>query len=113
MLTCVDFLQRLVGEEAETSVRHNTQDGGGEASVERLQTLLSGYPHKHVENVAVPVSKQETKPHTLGHEPGSAAGLTVLSQASHLLGRDGHPGSNHVQRVGQHGCGGAGQRARH
>lgn len=54
-LTCVGFLQRLVGEEAEPSVRHNTQDGGGEASVQRLQALFSGYPHKHVQNVAVPV----------------------------------------------------------
>lgn len=57
VLTCVDFLQRLVGEEAEPSVRHNTQDGGGEASIQRLQTLFSGYPHKHMQNVAVPVRK--------------------------------------------------------
>lgn len=56
-LTCVDFLQRLVGEEAEPGVRHDTQDGGGEAPVQRLQPLLSGYPHKHVENVAVPARK--------------------------------------------------------
>lgn len=55
--TCVDFLQRLVGEEAETSVRHDTQDGGGEASIQRLQTLFSGYPHKHMQNVAIPVRK--------------------------------------------------------
>lgn len=57
VLTRVDLLQCLVGEEAETSVRHNTQDGGGEASIQRLQPLFSGYPHKHMEDVAVPVRK--------------------------------------------------------
>lgn len=35
-LTSVDFLQRLVGEEAEASVRHDTQNSGGEASIQRL-----------------------------------------------------------------------------
>lgn len=54
----MDLLQRLVGEEAEPGVRHNTQDGGGEASVQRLQPLFSGYPHKHVQNVAVPAEEK-------------------------------------------------------
>lgn len=36
VLTSVDFLQRLVGEEAETGVRHNTQNSGGKASIQRL-----------------------------------------------------------------------------
>lgn len=53
-LTSVHFLQRLVGEEAEAGVGNHAQDGGGEASVERLQALLSRYPHKHVQNVTVP-----------------------------------------------------------
>lgn len=56
-LTSVDFLQRLIGEEAEASVRHDTQNSGGEASIQRLQTLLSRYPQKHMHNVAVPVKK--------------------------------------------------------
>lgn len=48
------FLQCLVREEAETSIRHNTQNRRGEAPVQRLQALFSGYSHKHMQDVAVP-----------------------------------------------------------
>lgn len=50
----MDFLQRLVGEEAEASVGNDPQDGGGEAPVQGFQPLLSGYPDEDVDNAAVP-----------------------------------------------------------
>lgn len=52
--TCVHFLQRLVGEEAEASVGDDPQDGGGEAPVQGFQPFLSGYPDENVHNAAVP-----------------------------------------------------------
>lgn len=57
------FLQCLVREEAETSIRHNTQNSGGEAPVQRLQALFSGYSHKHMQDVAVPTKVQGKKKH--------------------------------------------------
>lgn len=52
--TCVDFLERLVGEEAESCVRHDAEDGGSESSVERLQPLLTRDTDEHVQDVTVP-----------------------------------------------------------
>lgn len=48
------FLQRLIGKEAETSIGHNTQNGGSKASIQGLQALFSGYPHKDMQNITVP-----------------------------------------------------------
>lgn len=60
-ITCVRLLQRLVGEEAQPSIGNNTQHGGSKASIQRLQALFSGYPHKHVQDVAVPKHQEEPK----------------------------------------------------
>ena len=53
--TCVQLLEALVGEEGDACVGDDPQDGGDEAAVERPQALLLGDPHKHVQDVAVPV----------------------------------------------------------
>lgn len=52
--TCVDFLQRLVGEEAEAGVGDDPQDGRCEAPVQGFQPFLPGYPDEDVDNAAVP-----------------------------------------------------------
>ncbi len=50
----MDFLERLVGEEAESGVRHDAEDGGSESSVERLQSFLTRDTDEHVHDVTVP-----------------------------------------------------------
>ena len=57
------FLEGLVGEEADACVGHHAQDGGGEASVQRLQPLLPGDPSEHVHDVTVPV-REPARPRT-------------------------------------------------
>jgi len=53
----VQLLEGLVCEERDPGVRDDAHDGGGEASVEGPHALLLGDPHKHVHDVAVPVTK--------------------------------------------------------
>ncbi len=60
----MDFLERLVGEEAESCVRHDAEDGGSESSVERLQPLLTRDTDEHVQDVTVPDhQRQHIKTH--------------------------------------------------
>ncbi len=54
----MDFLERLVGEEAESGVRHDAEDGGSESSVERLQSFLTRDTDEHVHDVTVPDHEQ-------------------------------------------------------
>lgn len=111
--TCVQLLEGLVGEERDPRVRDDAHDGGGEAAVERPDSLLLGDPHKDVHDVAVPVPRQIGVTVVRGIIQRLRALLRVGgSWDLHFSGRDGHPGSHHVQRIGEHRGGGAGQRAR-
>lgn len=104
----MQLFESLVGEERDPGIGDDPQDGRSEASVERLHAFLLGDPHEDVHDVAVPV---------LG--AGSVRSVSNANRkipfaqsavSSHLFGRDCHPGSHHVQWVGQHCSGGASQR---
>lgn len=69
--TCMHFLQCLVREEAETSIRHHTQNSGSEAPVQRLQALFSVYSHKHMQDVTVPNRGQNEKRSSVSKTPQS------------------------------------------
>lgn len=57
----MQLLEGLVGEEGDASVWDDPQDGGSEASVQRLHSFLLGDPDKDVHDVAVPGRKQQNK----------------------------------------------------
>lgn len=51
----MQLFESLVGEERDSGIGDDAQDGGSEASVERLHAFFLGDPHKDVHDVAVPV----------------------------------------------------------
>lgn len=52
--TCMEFLKRLISEEAEACVRNHAQYSRSESTVEGLQSFVAGDPHKHVHYITVP-----------------------------------------------------------
>ena len=58
LLTSVQALECLVGEEAQASVGNDPQHGGNEAVVERLQPLFSGDADEDVKDVAIPAGQR-------------------------------------------------------
>lgn len=102
----MQFFESLVGEERDPGIGDDAQDGGSEASVERLHAFLLGDPHKDVHDVAVPVLEAGN----VWSVSNANIPFAQSAGSSHLFGRDCHPGSHHVQWVGQHGGGGASQR---
>lgn len=106
----MQLFESLVGEKRDPCVRDDAQDGGSEASVQRLHTFLLGDPHKDVHDVAVPVSGGGNKTAVGWFQAQTQKSPRASAGSSHLFGRDCHPGSHRVQWVGQHGGGGAGQR---
>lgn len=57
LLTSVQALECLVGEEAQAGVGNDPQHGGNESVVEGLQPLFSGDADEDVKDVAIPAGQ--------------------------------------------------------
>lgn len=61
LLTSVQALERLIGEEAQPRVGNDPQHGGRESVVEGLQALFSGDADEDVKDVAVPAGQRDER----------------------------------------------------
>lgn len=57
LLTSVQALERLVGEEAEPGIGNDPQHGGREPVVEGSQPLFSGDANEDMKDIAVPATR--------------------------------------------------------
>lgn len=53
-ITCMQFLQRLIGEKAKPGVRNHSKDGWCKSPIQCFQSFLSGYSDEDMNNIAVP-----------------------------------------------------------
>lgn len=60
LLTSVQALERLIGEETQAGVGNDPQHGGREPVVEGLQALFSGDADEDVKDVAVPAGQSDS-----------------------------------------------------
>lgn len=119
----MEFLKRLISEEAEACIRNHTQYSWSESSVEGLQSFLTRDPHKHVHYITVP-GEDRPKTYTL-YKTFCSVCLqtswfiytahfllkTFFKEFLHFLWSDCHASTHHVKWVCEHGGCGACQRA--